>query len=115
MRSASATSRPAAPQSSRGVRARAPAHRHKTVTPASRSELPPNVTGALPVSYAHLMFEAEIEDTVAFLESDRALEMIAADPYWPKWTGPWWRMLFLWVFGVLVRFFVCVVRALVLC
>jgi len=59
------------------------------------------------------MFEAEIEDTVAFLESDRALEMIAADPYWPKWTGPWWRMLILWELGEHARIPARVVRAMV--
>ncbi|HET9992236.1 MAG TPA: hypothetical protein VFQ65_27080 [Kofleriaceae bacterium] len=59
------------------------------------------------------MFERELAETVEFLESDRALEMIAADPYWPKWNGPWWRMLILWELGEHARIPHRVVRAMV--
>jgi hypothetical protein len=59
------------------------------------------------------MFERELAETVEFLESDRALEMIAADPYWPKWSGPWWRMLILWELGEHARIPQRVVRAMV--
>jgi len=59
------------------------------------------------------MFEREIDETVGFLESDRALEMIAADPYWPKWNGPWWRMVILWELGEHARIPARVVRAMV--
>jgi hypothetical protein len=59
------------------------------------------------------MFERELDETVAFLESDRALEMIAADPYWPKWSGPWWRMVILWELGEHARIPERVVRAMV--
>ncbi len=36
--------------------------------------------------------EAEIEDVVSYLKSERALAVIDADPYWPKWDSPWWQM-----------------------
>jgi hypothetical protein len=39
--------------------------------------------------------EHEIDETLACLRSPEALESIAADPYWPKWDSPWWRILLL--------------------
>ena len=33
------------------------------------------------------------------LNSDRALESIRLDPYWPKWDSPWWKMLLLYESG----------------
>lgn len=41
----------------------------------------------------------EAVETLRFLESGEALAQIAADPYWPKWEGPWWRMGLLWEMG----------------
>ena len=40
-----------------------------------------------------------LNETVRFLASDEALAQIAADPYWPKWEAPWWRMGLLWEMG----------------
>lgn len=40
-----------------------------------------------------------IDEAVAYLGSDAALETIVADPYWPKWDGPWWQALALWEVG----------------
>lgn len=40
-----------------------------------------------------------IDATVAWLGSDAALVQLRADPYWPKWHGPWWRMLALYELG----------------
>ena len=39
--------------------------------------------------------EAAIADSIHYLGSDAALESIAADTYWPKWSSPWWHMLLL--------------------
>lgn len=36
-----------------------------------------------------------IDLQVTYLESKDAIASIAADPYWPKWTGPWWSMMLL--------------------
>src|SRR5262249_47237149 len=43
--------------------------------------------------------EAEIADSVAYLASDAALRSVAAHPYWPKWSSPWWHMLLLHELG----------------
>lgn len=43
--------------------------------------------------------EPLIADSVAYLDSSEALRSIAADPYWPKWNSPWWRMLALFEIG----------------
>jgi len=40
-----------------------------------------------------------LDDTVAYLGSAQALASIKADPYWPKWDCPWWRMTLLWEMG----------------
>jgi hypothetical protein len=40
-----------------------------------------------------------IRQSAAYLESDEALESLSADPYWPKWNSPWWRMLLLHEMG----------------
>jgi hypothetical protein len=37
--------------------------------------------------------EVAIAASVDFLKSTEALDMLALDPYWPKWDGPWWHML----------------------
>ncbi len=41
----------------------------------------------------------EFEETLRYLSSDQALKAIDADPYWPKWASPWWRMLLLHEMG----------------
>ena len=43
--------------------------------------------------------DAALNETLRFLASGEALAQIAADPYWPKWEGPWWRMGLLWELG----------------
>jgi hypothetical protein len=43
--------------------------------------------------------ERGIASSVAYLDSDAALEALAADPYWPKWNVPWWHMLLLHELG----------------
>ncbi|MBI5367018.1 MAG: hypothetical protein HZA54_08270 [Planctomycetes bacterium] len=50
-----------------------------------------------------LGFGAEIEEAVAYLGSEEAARSLAADPYWPKWDGPWWHMLLLWELGEVGR------------
>ena len=44
--------------------------------------------------------EAALAETRAYLGSAAALESIAADPYWPKWSSPWWRMTLLHELGL---------------
>src|SRR5258708_5012502 len=44
-----------------------------------------------------------LAETIDFLRSPRALEMIAADPYWPKWDSPWWRIVLLHELGLASR------------
>lgn len=34
----------------------------------------------------------DVEETVRALVSDDARARLAADPYWPKWDSPWWRI-----------------------
>jgi hypothetical protein len=41
-----------------------------------------------------------VDETVAYLASRAAVSNIAADPYWPKWDAPWWRMTLLWELGL---------------
>ncbi|MHB8875276.1 MAG: hypothetical protein ACYC8T_16440 [Myxococcaceae bacterium] len=38
---------------------------------------------------------AALSETLDLLGSPAAISTIAADCYWPKWDGPWWRMLLL--------------------
>lgn len=43
------------------------------------------------------------EDTtqsIAFLNSEQALEILNFDAYWPKWNAPWWHMLLLHEMGL---------------
>ena len=35
----------------------------------------------------------------ADLAKESSLEQLAADPYWPKWNTPWWKMLLLYEMG----------------
>jgi hypothetical protein len=41
-----------------------------------------------------------LDETLAFLDSSDAERAIAANPYWPKWDGPWWRATLLWELGL---------------
>jgi len=43
--------------------------------------------------------ERALEATLTWLSSDAAMSQLRADPYWPKWHGPWWRMLTLHELG----------------
>ncbi len=40
-----------------------------------------------------------LAETLATLDSPAAEASIAADPYWPKWESPWWRMTLLHELG----------------
>lgn len=37
-------------------------------------------------------YAAELEQCLQFLSSDRALQDLEMDCYWPKWNAPWWQM-----------------------
>lgn len=40
-------------------------------------------------------FNEALAETLSYLCSPAALASIEADPYWPKWESPWWRVLLL--------------------
>lgn len=40
-----------------------------------------------------------IHATAERLGGAEALAMLKADPYWPKWDGPWWQATLLWELG----------------
>lgn len=44
-------------------------------------------------------FEAELAVSLNFLNSEAALNSLAADAYWPKWNSTWWHMLLLHEMG----------------
>lgn len=44
-----------------------------------------------------------LDQSVAYLASDAALRRIEHDPYWPKWSSPWWHMLLLHELGETAR------------
>lgn len=46
-----------------------------------------------------MTFEPEIQQSLRYLASPEALRTIAANPYWPKWDGPWWQMSLLHEMG----------------
>ena len=46
-----------------------------------------------------MLLEGELHATIRYLESDEALESLAADAYWPKWDSPWWQMRLLHEMG----------------
>jgi hypothetical protein len=50
-----------------------------------------------------MMHQAELEETIAYLSSDAMRARFAASSYWPKWDGPWWRMLLLHEMGETAR------------
>ncbi|GEM_PF-91174 len=41
----------------------------------------------------------ELDESLRYLESAEAGRSLEADPYWPKWDSPWWRMLLLHEMG----------------
>jgi hypothetical protein len=45
-------------------------------------------------------YNKALRETIDHLASDAGIAAIAADPYWPKWNGPWWRMTLLWEMGL---------------
>src|SRR5690348_8501089 len=44
-------------------------------------------------------FDAEIDQSIRYLQSNEAACALAADAYWPKWHSPWWHMLLLHEMG----------------
>lgn len=40
-------------------------------------------------------FGPPVIDSIEFLNSPLAAQMVARDPYWPKWNSPWWHALLL--------------------
>lgn len=60
----------------------------------------PDVNCALEASS---LAAAEVEASVAYLESDVALRSLQRDAYWPKWDSPWWHMLTLYEMGLAHR------------
>jgi hypothetical protein len=55
---------------------------------------------AVPPRAADAAFEAAVAASVAYLDSDAAADDVARDPYWPKWTSPWWHLLLLHELGL---------------
>lgn len=43
--------------------------------------------------------ERAIDASASWLGADAAVASLRADPYWPKWDGPWWQMLALHELG----------------
>ena len=48
-------------------------------------------------------FRMAADSSVAYLGSTEALSALEQDPYWPKWTGPWWHMTLLHELGLDAR------------
>lgn len=46
-----------------------------------------------------LNFDIELQQSIDYLGSDKAIQSVEADPYWPKWDSPWWHMLLLHEMG----------------
>lgn len=44
-------------------------------------------------------YEAELQQSINYLNSDQALKDVTRDAYWPKWDSPWWHMLLLHEMG----------------
>lgn len=51
------------------------------------------------MSSAHIAMQSALDETLTYLRSSEALDAIRADPYWPKWDSPWWRVTLLWELG----------------
>src|SRR4051812_42586589 len=45
------------------------------------------------------MNERWIAASAAYLDSAKARESLARDPYWPKWDSPWWHITLLHELG----------------
>lgn len=43
---------------------------------------------------------AHIQESIDFLASAGAKEMVVREPYWPKWNSPWWHALLLEEMGL---------------
>lgn len=59
------------------------------------------------------VLDAAIADTVAYLSSEEMDATMGRNLYWPKWEGPWWRMLLLHELGLSDRIPTRAVRRLV--
>ncbi|HEV7554879.1 MAG TPA: hypothetical protein VGO00_05440, partial [Kofleriaceae bacterium] len=57
--------------------------------------------------------DAAIAESVRYLGSSPALRSLELDPYWPKWSAPWWHMLLLWEMGLSARIPERIVHAMV--
>ncbi len=44
--------------------------------------------------------KAEVDQSLAYLASQEAMDSLAIDPYWPKWHSPWWHLLLLHELGL---------------
>lgn len=42
-----------------------------------------------------MLYQAEIDASIRYLQSDEAIMTIREDAYWPKWNAPYWHMLLL--------------------
>ncbi len=57
--------------------------------------------------------DQSLGETIWYLDSSAARESLEADPYWPKWDAPWWRMTLLWEMGLADRIPSAAAQALV--
>ncbi len=62
----------------------------------ARARVPASPGSAL----GNAAFRAAVDSSVAYLESAEALRTLERDPYWPKWTSPWWHMTLLHELGL---------------
>jgi hypothetical protein len=44
-------------------------------------------------------YQQELEASLRYLKSDKAIKSLQQDPYWPKWDSTWWHMLLLHEMG----------------
>lgn len=47
-----------------------------------------------------MLYQAEIDASISYLQSDVAVKTIKEDAYWPKWNSPYWHMLLLKEMGL---------------
>lgn len=45
-------------------------------------------------------YQQELEASLRYLKSEKALKSLALDAYWPKWDSTWWHMLLLHEMGL---------------
>jgi hypothetical protein len=55
----------------------------------------------------------QLERSVAYLSSQKALDALRIDPYWPKWDGPWWHIQCLFELGEVEKIPACSLDALI--